>query len=76
MQVDTRGKHLQLLYADMTEECVSDRDYDDMLTNGHLVDVQDAYTPPTGGLALQDVQHGCAALRCADVHACITTCGL
>lgn len=62
MQVDTRRKHLQLLYADMTEECVSDRDFDDMLTNGHLMDVQDVYTPSTGGLALRHAVLCCAEL--------------
>lgn len=39
LQVHTALKQVQLLYADMTEECVSGRDYDDMLANGHLLEV-------------------------------------
>jgi hypothetical protein len=45
-QVDTSLKQLQLLYADMTEEVVSGRDYDDLLANGHLLDVEQRHHQP------------------------------
>lgn len=38
-QLDVWAKRIQLLYADMTEECVTAGDYDDLLSNGHLMDV-------------------------------------
>jgi hypothetical protein len=41
-QVNMSLRQLQLLYADMTEEVVSGRDFDDMLANGHLLDIEDA----------------------------------
>lgn len=44
VQVDASSKQLLLLYADMTEEVVLGRDFDDMLVNGHLLDVDAATT--------------------------------
>jgi hypothetical protein len=49
-QVNTAARQLQLLYADMTEEVLSGRDYDDLLVNGHLLDVSDAAPAPQGVL--------------------------
>lgn len=53
-QLSAREKELQLLYADMTEEVVSGSDYDDMLANGHLLDVDDTATAAATGTAGTD----------------------
>lgn len=46
-QVNTHLRQLQLLYGDMSEEVVCGRDYEEMLSNGHLLDVQDIVNTTT-----------------------------
>jgi hypothetical protein len=47
-QLDVGAQHIQLLYADSTEESVTGRDFLDLLGSGHLLALHDTSSTATG----------------------------